>query len=118
MLVVKRLDHILISIPEGMKQIARIFYEKILGLEEISGAHPKGAIWFKIGNIQLHLREEPGITFSDRHPAFEVESLEAAKLFLESREVVVSYSTDIEGRQRLFFRDPFGNRFELLEYEK
>lgn len=112
----KRLDHILITIPEGKTAAARDFYASVLGLAEIPGQHPGGAIWFTIGDIELHLREEASGPVSGRHPAFEVADLEAAKQALQSTGIDISYSSLIDGRQRLFFRDPFNNRFELLQY--
>ncbi len=57
MILFKRLDHILLSIPEGETASARAFYGGILELAEIPGNHPGGAIWFQIADIQLHLRE-------------------------------------------------------------
>ncbi|KMQ65306.1 phage portal protein [Chryseobacterium sp. FH2] len=114
----KHLDHILITIPPGAIEAARIFYGQVLVLKEIQGSHPKGAIWFEIGNIQLHLREKTAHqTNSDRHPAFVVNDFAAAKKFLEQQQISISYSSEIEGRQRCFFRDPFGNRFELISYK-
>ncbi len=113
-----RLDHILISIPEGKTTEARAFYSGVLGLTEIPGDHPGGAIWFQMADIQLHLREEAGGSESLRHPAFEVKNLEAAKQELEQKGVTLSYSSDIDGRNRFFFRDPFGNRVELLEFSR
>jgi extradiol dioxygenase family protein len=116
MIKIKRLDHFLISIPEGKTSEARTFYSEIIGLDEIPGNHPKGAIWFNMGDIQLHIREEKGQQISDRHPAFEIEDLGEAKAYLESKGVTLSYSSDIDGRQRFFIRDPFDNRIEFLEY--
>ena len=60
--------------------------------------------------------EEPAGELSGRHPAFEVADLKITKNFLESKGIQISYSSKIEGRERLFFRDPFGNRFELIEF--
>lgn len=117
-IVFKRLDHILITIPEGTKQLALKFYKEILGLEEIQGEHPRGAIWFRIGDIQLHIREETGIHYSDRHPAFEVADLESARQFLKEVNIKITDSSEIDGRDRCFFRDPFGNRFELLVFDR
>ena len=115
----KRLDNILISIPPGTKSEAMLFYTKVLKLKEIPGNHPRGAVWFEIGDIQLHIREEEGhLISSDRHAAFEVGDLSEAKHFLEQQNIIISYSSEIEGRNRCFFRDPFGNRFELIEYKK
>ena len=118
MIVFKRIDHILITIPPRSKEMARVFYGDLLNLKEIPGNHPKDAIWFEMGDIQLHIREEEGHqVHSERHPAFEVEDLAFAKKFLEKQGILIHYSSEIENRQRCFFRDPFGNRFELLEYK-
>ena len=116
MIQFKRLDHVLITIPPGTKAAAQAFYGGTLGLEEIPGQHPRGATWYRIGDIELHLTEEEGTYQSDRHPAFEVTDLAAARAFLESHGIAISTSSTIVGRERCFFRDPFGNRFELIEY--
>lgn len=112
----KRLDHILITIPEGTKEQAKKFFTEAIELTEIAGEHPSGALWFYIGDIELHVREEAGGNFSKRHAAFEVEKLGEAKQFLQNKNIEIAYSSEIDGRERCFFRDPFGNRFELLEY--
>ena len=117
MIEFKRLDHILVSIPEGTTAEARTFYSQVLGLTELTGEHPGGALWFAIADIQLHVREEPGESFTcRRHPAFEVADLEAARLELEQKGISIAYSSEIDGRQRFFIRDPFGNRIEFLQY--
>lgn len=116
MIQFRRLDHILICIPQGETGSARAFYGKVLGLDEISGTHPGGAIWFQLADIQLHIREEAGGDYSKRHPAFEVIDLEAAKQTLERKGIAIDYSSEIDGRHRFFFHDPFGNRFELLQF--
>ncbi|MFC3357065.1 hypothetical protein [Sphingobacterium zeae] len=86
--------------------------------ERNSGDHPKGALWFDIADVQLHVREEEmHHPHSDRHPAFEVARLAEAMEFLQKQQIEITYSTVIEGRERCFFRDPFGNRFELIEYK-
>ncbi|MCC5936692.1 MAG: phage portal protein [Lunatimonas sp.] len=114
-----RLDHVLISIPPGSRAQARMFYTQVLALTEIQGQHPHGALWFQLGDAELHVREEEGHTSdSSRHPAFEIRDLAEAKSFLLSRGVDVSYSSEIDGRDRCFFRDPWGNRFELIEYKQ
>jgi len=111
-----RLDHIMITIPEDQKDQARDFYGNTLGLKEIPGEHPRGSMWFQLGDLELHVREETGISYSSRHAAFEVADLNAAKDFLTSKNIELSYSSEIEGRARCFFRDPFSNRFELIQY--
>jgi catechol 2,3-dioxygenase-like lactoylglutathione lyase family enzyme len=113
----RRLDHLLITIPPGTRDQAREFYGRVLSLQEVPGSHPHDAIWYRMGDMELHLREEIGhIATSSRHPALEVENMEEAKAFLEKNEIAISYSSQIEGRERCFFRDPWGNRFELLDF--
>ncbi|MEB2777829.1 VOC family protein [Algoriphagus sp. D3-2-R+10] len=119
MLEIIRLDHILITIPTNTREEARLFYSGKLSLKEIPGTHPNGAIWIEMGDIELHIREEEGHqSNSARHPALVVEDLDKAKAFLQKENIEISYSSVIEGRNRCFFRDPWGNRFELIEYVK
>ena len=112
----KRLDHILIGIPEGATDQAREFYGGVLELDEIPGNHPNGAIWFQLADIQLHLREEVIGPYSKRHPAFEVANLDEAKRALLNKGIVLEQASEIDGRERLFFHDPFANRIELLQF--
>ncbi len=116
MIQFKRLDHVLMGIPEGATAQAREFYGGVLGLSEIPGNHPNGAIWFRIADIQLHLREETPGPYSKRHPAFEVASLDEAKRALLDRGLALEQASEIDGRARVFFHDPFANRIELLQF--
>ncbi|QRQ99643.1 VOC family protein [Dyadobacter sandarakinus] len=114
----KRLDHIMLCIPEGKEQDARDFYSGILGLEELTNLGyplPNGAIWFQMGDIQLHLRAEKTQDLSQRHPAFEVHNLQAARELMEQHHIPIKNESPIPGRNRFSFRDPFGNRIELIE---
>ena len=117
----KRLDHIMICIPEGAEAQARDFYTNVLGLKELTDLGyplPNGAIWFQIGDIQLHVRAEPATGSSQRHPAFEVENLEAAREVLTKHGIEIKNDSKIPDRNRFSFRDPFGNRIELIEMIK
>lgn len=118
MISFKRLDHVAVMIPRGKTAEARAFYGEVLQLKEIPGQHPRNATWFEAGDVQLHLVEEDDLPghVSGRHPAFEVTDLEAARQYLQSKGIEISYSSVITGRERFFFRDVFGNRIELLEY--
>jgi catechol 2,3-dioxygenase-like lactoylglutathione lyase family enzyme len=114
-----RFDHLLLSIPLGASQAARAFYGGLLHLPELPGPHPSGALWFQAGDIQLHLREEAGSSESapsNRHPAFEVANLREVRGWLTEQGVALEEASPIDGRQRFFFRDPFGNRLELLQF--
>lgn len=117
MIDITHLDHVLITIPTNTREEARHFYTKKLLLQEILGDHPHGAIWIKMGNIELHIREEDiHQNNSARHAAFVVKNLNQAKAFLQKESIEITFSSQIEGRNRCFFRDPWGNRFELIEF--
>lgn len=113
----KRLDHIQLIIPKDKEQQARDFYSGILGLEEIpkpDALKPTGGVWFRMGEIELHLGvEEPKLT--KRHPAFEVDELDKIKGYLITHGVTVKEEIQVPGRKRFSFFDPFGNRIELVE---
>jgi catechol 2,3-dioxygenase-like lactoylglutathione lyase family enzyme len=115
-----RLDHLLVSIPLGATGAAWEFYGNLLRLPEVPGPHPGGALWFQAGNVQLHLREEVTTSLeashSKRHPAFEVANLSEVRTWLTGQGVAIEAASPIQGRQRFFLRDPFGNRLELLQF--
>jgi len=116
MIPFKRIDHVLINVPIGKLAEAGNFYQNVLELPVIISERPFEALWFTIANIELHITEETPLGLSGRHPAFEVTDLRATEDFLKSKGIEISHSSKIEGRERLFFRDPFGNRFELIEF--
>ena len=114
----QRLNHIMLCIPEGREEDARKFYGQVLGLPELTDMGyplPNGAIWFQMGDIELHIRAEKATEMSQRHPAFEVKNLEAARRLLEDNGIEIRKDSPIPGRNRFSFRDPFGNRIELIE---
>lgn len=114
----KRLDHVQLCIPFGEEERAREFYTRILGLEEIEKPDvlkPRGGLWFKIADIQLHIGVEDVEGKSKRHPAFEVEGLEEIRAHLEEHQVRIKDEPSIPGARRFSFFDPFGNRIELME---
>ncbi|HXG91295.1 MAG TPA: VOC family protein [Blastocatellia bacterium] len=114
----KRLNHVQLTIPAGEQERARRFYGRLLGLEEIEKPDElksRGGLWFVIADIQLHIGVEPAQSESKRHPAFEVEDLEAIKSYLQLNGVRVKEEIALPGIERFSFYDPFGNRIELME---
>jgi catechol 2,3-dioxygenase-like lactoylglutathione lyase family enzyme len=115
---IKRLDHVQLCVPVGAEQQARDFYGGLLGLEEIEKPAPlraNGGLWFGVADIQLHIGVERDQGKSKRHPAFEVENVEAVRAFLEANGVRTKDETPVEGMKRFSFFDPFDNRIEFLE---
>ena len=114
----KRLDHVQICIPPGAEDRVRDFYGRLLGLREIEKPDllkPSGGLWFEIADIQLHVGAEEGTAKSKRHPAFEVENVEAVRTYLEANGVRTRDEPQLTNVRRFSFFDPFDNRIELLE---
>ena len=115
----KRLDHVQICIPKGKESEARKFYCEILGLKEIPKPEElinNGGLWFEICNIQLHIGVEDGVNKNTKnHPAFEIENLSEARKYFEEKGISINEEIKIPAMKRFSFRDPFGNRIELLE---
>jgi catechol 2,3-dioxygenase-like lactoylglutathione lyase family enzyme len=114
----QRLDHIQICIPIGREKDARQFYTNILGFKEI----PKpieliqnGGLWYEVADIQFHIGTENEINKSKRHPAFQVDDIKYARIYLESNGIKIKEETQVPGQIRFSFIDPFGNRIELLQ---
>lgn len=115
----RRIDHVLLTIPPGAESKAREFYGTVLGLSEMpkpESLREHGGLWFRVGDDELHLGVEAGDDRSKRHPAFEVTDVEEMRAHLEAHDVETFDEPPIPGRERFSFRDPFGNRIELLAY--
>ena len=114
----KRLDHVQLCVPRGAEEAARDFYGGLLGLRELEKPEPlraNGGLWFEIADVQLHIGVEDAAAKSKRHPAFEVEGVEAIRKFLEENGVRTRDEKEIAGVKRFSFFDPFDNRIEVLE---
>jgi catechol 2,3-dioxygenase-like lactoylglutathione lyase family enzyme len=115
---IKRLDHVQLCIPVGEEAQARDFYGRVLGFPEIEkplALKANGGLWFEVADIQLHIGAESGQSKSKRHPAFEVEELDAIRDYFRQQQIEIKEETPIPGQKRFSFFDPFGNRIELLE---
>ncbi|QNG59028.1 VOC family protein [Bacillus sp. PAMC26568] len=116
------LHHIQLCVPHEAKEKAREFYLEMLGFEEIkkpASLLKNGGFWCKAANVELHIGlENMEHANSKRHPAFQVEDLEAAWFLLAKNHIRIQEETTIPGLKRFSFFDPFGNRIELLQFEK
>jgi catechol 2,3-dioxygenase-like lactoylglutathione lyase family enzyme len=117
------LHHAQITVPKGAEEKARRFYCDCLGMKEIpkpdSLAH-RGGFWLRLSNVELHIGTEGGV---DRHQtkahlAYEVENLSDWRRHLEAVGITPIDSVPIPGFHRFEFRDPFGNRVELIEHAR
>jgi catechol 2,3-dioxygenase-like lactoylglutathione lyase family enzyme len=113
-------DHLQITIPRGAEQAGRAFYCGVLGLPEVekpASLRDRGGFWLMAGQTPLHVGTEDGVDRSrtKAHVAYRVDDLAAWRKRLQDHHVAVSEPTPVPRLLRLEFRDPFGNRVELVQ---
>lgn len=109
--------HVQITIPTGAEAEARRFWRDIMGLQEIEkpdSLRARGGLWLQAGNQELHLGIEDGTTRSRAHVAWLMPDLDYWRERLQAAGVETETGIPIPGYDRFEFRDPFGNRVELI----
>jgi len=114
------IDHVQLAIPVGGEPMARRFYGELLGLTELAkppNLAARGGAWFQCGPLQLHLGVESDFRPAKRaHPALLVGDLAAILTSLTAAGFEVKYDSEpVQGVDRAFTSDPFGNRIELIQ---
>jgi catechol 2,3-dioxygenase-like lactoylglutathione lyase family enzyme len=117
-MTLETIDHAQVAIPKGGEAQARAFYQVLLGLPE----QPKplelakrGGCWFESAVVKLHCGvEEPFSPAKKAHIAFRVDDVQS--LAREARAAGYQVVDDdlLEGHERIYIYDPFGNRLEFL----
>jgi catechol 2,3-dioxygenase-like lactoylglutathione lyase family enzyme len=116
------LDHVQLAMPPGREAEARAFYSGILGIPEV--AKPphlakRGGCWFERGDLKVHLGVDGDFRPARKaHPAFCVDNLTALKEALLNAGYVLKPDEPLEGYERAYVDDPFGNRVELMEWTR
>lgn len=113
------IDHVQITIPKGKEAEARKFYCQTLGFSEIPKPETllsRGGFWLRVGEDTIHIGVEDGIERSQTkaHIAYIVLDLDYWKKVITSLSIVIDDGIPIPGFRRFEFRDPFGNRVELI----
>ncbi|GAU85735.1 VOC family protein [Bosea sp. BIWAKO-01] len=118
-MTVTRLDHVQLAMPPGGESEARAFYADVLGIGEVAKpAHlaSRGGCWFEQGGLKVHLGVDADFKPARKaHPAFIVSDLAALVAALKARGYRVSEDQPLDGYDRMYVDDPFGNRIELME---
>jgi len=114
------LHHAQISVPRGAEEDARRFYCGLLGLPEIAKPASlvgRGGLWLQVGDREVHLGTEDGVDrgATKAHLAYRVSGLRQWAQRLRDAGVEILTSVPIPGYDRFEFRDPFGNRVEMIE---
>jgi catechol 2,3-dioxygenase-like lactoylglutathione lyase family enzyme len=113
------IDHVQLAMPPGGEEAARAFYEGLLGLpEQPKPPHlaARGGCWFASGTVKVHLGVEADFRPARKaHPALLVRDLPALVRVLADAGVGIVDDEPLDGYDRVYVNDPFGNRLELLE---
>jgi catechol 2,3-dioxygenase-like lactoylglutathione lyase family enzyme len=114
------IDHVQLAMPAGGEAAARAFYGGLLGLPEIpkpAALAGRGGCWFGWpGGLQLHLGVDPAFAPARKaHVGLLVRDLAGLAARLESAGHATAGDAPLDGYERVFVNDPFGNRLELLE---
>lgn len=113
------LDHVQLAMPRGAEEQARAFYTGVLGLQEVPkppNLAKRGGVWFSGGTLSLHLGVEDDFRPAKKaHPALLVEGLAELAARCEAAGHPANRDEPLEGYERVYVADPFGNRIELME---
>ena len=113
------LHHIQLAIPAGQEETCRKFWGQTLGMTEVpkpAGLAGRGGCWFTGGNVEVHLGVEADFAPARKaHPGILVAGLARLAATLEAAGATVTWDTELDGHDRFYATDPFGNRLEFLE---
>jgi len=114
------LHHAQITIPTGNEKEGKAFYCGILCLPEIEKPESlkgRGGFWLKVGDRDVHVGTEDGVDRSKTkaHLAYQVSDISHWRTVLAENNVEILEGIPIPGYERFEFRDPFGNRIEMIQ---
>ena len=113
------IDHVQITIPMNAVAEARAFYCGLLGLPEVekpAALQGRGGFWLQVGDRQVHVGTEEDVArhATKAHVAYAVTDVAEWRARLAAAGVEILNGIPIPGYDRFEFRDPFGNRMELI----
>lgn len=113
------LDHVQVAMPRGGEERARAFYTGVLGMAEVpkpASLASRGGAWFAAGAAEVHLGVEDDFRPARKaHPALRVGSLAAMLDACRQAGAEIAAAERLDGCERAYVSDPFGNRIELIE---
>jgi len=113
------IEHVQLAMPPNGEESARAFYGAVLGLiEKPKPPHlaERGGVWFEKEELKIHLGVESDFRPAKKaHPALLVTGLDELIRRCEQAGAEVVLDEPLEGFQRAYVNDPFGNRIELME---
>lgn len=114
-----KIEHVQLAMPTGGEEAARAFYTGLLGIPEVPkppNLSWRGGCWFENGVLKVHLGVEADFRPARKaHPAFLVSGLLKLVDRLQAVGCSVAEDKPLDGFNRVYVDDPFGNRLELME---
>lgn len=105
--------------PPGREAEAIAFYEGLLGISHIQKPPhlaPRGGCWFEDGDLKVHLGvDTPFHAATKAHPAFIVDDVRGLAERIRATGHRIADDEPLEGYDRVYADDPFGNRIELMQ---
>jgi catechol 2,3-dioxygenase-like lactoylglutathione lyase family enzyme len=118
-MAVLRLDHVQLAMPAGGEAQAIEFYERLLGIKHVpKPPHlaQRGGCWFEDGDVKVHLGVEAAFQPATKaHPALIVDDVRQVAERISAAGHRVADDEPLEGYDRVYAYDPFGNRIELMQ---
>jgi len=113
------IDHVQLAMPSGEEDVATAFYQDLLGIPRVPKPlhlRARGGCWFEQPGLKIHLGVDADFRPARRaHPALLVIDLASLVERLSAAGVRVVDDEPLEGYDRVYVDDPFGNRIELME---
>jgi catechol 2,3-dioxygenase-like lactoylglutathione lyase family enzyme len=114
-----RLDHVQLAMPAGLEPEAIAFYEGVLGIPHIPKPEhlaARGGCWFEAGGLKVHLGVDANFRPATKaHPAFIVDDARGLAAAVAAAGFAVNDDEPLDGYDRVYVTDPFGNRIELMQ---
>jgi catechol 2,3-dioxygenase-like lactoylglutathione lyase family enzyme len=119
---IMRIEHVQLAMPAGGEALARGFYGNLLGIPETPkppNLAQRGGCWFERDELKVHLGVEADFRPARKaHVALLVDGLAALRRKLSESGISIKDDEPLEGYERLYLDDPFGNRLELMELKQ
>jgi len=116
---IRRLDHVQLAMPAGREAEAVAFYEGVLGVRHVPKPDHlavRGGCWFEDGDLKVHLGVDASFRPATKaHPAFIVDDVRAVAAAVVAAGFAVDDDEPLDGFDRVYVSDPFGNRIELMQ---
>jgi catechol 2,3-dioxygenase-like lactoylglutathione lyase family enzyme len=113
------IHHVQLAMPKGAEEDAVAFYQAILGIPQVPkppDLADRGGCWFESARVKVHLGvDEHFLAARKAHPALLVDDLAHLADALAAAGYALNRDDPLEGYDRVYVDDPFGNRIELLQ---